>query len=129
VLHAQGEYQNRLLPNIRGQAIISLTYAATPSGDGTATIAAAVDSYVKLEGKVMAAAGVVARNVAHAKAEKEGSRLVRTFARTTHAIADNPAAVWQALRERPDVPRRELEDFRRLLSLPPVAEPTAATRR
>ena len=128
VLHAQGEYQNRVMPNIRGQAIISLTYAATPSSDGTATIAAAVDSYVKLEGKVMAAAGLLARSVAHAKAEKEGSRLVRTFARTTHAIADDPAAVWQALRERPDVPRRELEEFRRLLNLPPAAEPTAATR-
>ena len=128
VLHAQGEYQNRVLPNIRGQAIISLTYAATPSSDGTATIVAAVDSYVKLESKVMAAAGVLARSVAHAKAEKEGSRLVRTFARTTHAIAEDPAAVLQALRQRPDVPRRELEEFRRVLSLLPVAEPTAAAR-
>jgi hypothetical protein len=128
VLHAKGEYQNRLLPNIQGQAIISLTYAATPSSDGTATIAAAVDSYVKLDSKVMVAAGILAHRVAHAKAEKEGRRLVRTFARTTRAIEEDPAALWQALRQRPDVPRRELEEFRRLLSLPPVAEPTAAIR-
>lgn len=129
VMHAQGEYRQRLLPNIRGQAIISISYAATPSSDGKTTIAAAVDSYVKLESKVLAAAGVLARTVAHAKAEKEGNRLVRVFARTTHAIEQNPAAVWQALRERPDVPRRELEEFRRLLNLPSVAEPTAAARR
>ena len=129
VMHAVGAYQHRMRPDIRGQAIISITYAATPSSDGKATIAAAVDSYVKLESKVAAAAGVLARKVAHAKAEKEGNRLVRMFARATHAIEENPAAVWNAVRERPDVPRRELEEFRRLLSLPPVAEPTAAAQR
>ena len=129
VMHAKGEYQQRMLPHIRGQVIISITYAATPARDGTATIAAAIDSYVTLDSKVLAAAGVLARTVAQAKAEKEGNRLVRMFARTTHAIEENPAAVWDALRERPDVPRRELEEFRRLLSLPPVVEPTSAARR
>ena len=129
VLHAQGEYQHRVLPNIRGQAIISITYDATPAADGTATIAAAVDTYVKLESKVLAATGVLARKVAHAKAEKEGSRLVRVFARTTRAIEENPGAVWDALRDRPDVPRRELEEFRRLVSRPSAAEPTAPPRR
>jgi hypothetical protein len=128
VMHAQGEYQQRMLPNIRGQAIISITYAATPATGGKARIAATVDSYVKLESKVAAAAGLLARSVAHAKADKEGNRLVRLFARTTRAIEENPAGVWNALRERPDVPRRELEEFRRLLSLPAVAEPTAARR-
>ena len=129
VLHMRGEYQQRMLPNIRGQVIISITYAATPSKDGTATIAAAVDSYVTLDSKVLAAAGMLARTAAQTKAEKEGNRLVRMFARTTHAIEANPAAVWGALRDRPDVPRRELEEFRRLLSLPPAVEPTAAARR
>jgi hypothetical protein len=129
VMHMRGEYQQRMLPSIHGQVIISITYAATPARDGKATIAAAVDSYVKLESKVLAAAGVLARSVAHTKAEKEGNRLVRMFARSTRAIEENPAAMWDALRERPDVPRRELEEFRRLLSLPPVVEPTAAARR
>jgi hypothetical protein len=129
VLHMRGEYQQRMLPNIRGQVIISITYAATPSRDGTATIAAAVDSYVTLDSKVLAAAGMLARTAAQTKAEKEGNRLVRMFARTTHAIEANPAAVWGSLHERPDVPRRELEEFRRLLSLPPAVEPTAAARR
>jgi hypothetical protein len=125
VMHAQGEYQHRLLPSIRGQAIISITYAAMPSSDGRATIAAAVDTYVKLENKLLAATGVLARKAAHTKADKEGNRLVRLFARTTRAIEENPSAVWDAVRARPDVPRRELEEFRRLLSLPPAAEPTA----
>jgi hypothetical protein len=129
VLHAQGEYQQRVLPSIGGQAIISITYETTPASNGTTTIAAAVDTYVKLDSKLLAATGLLARKVAHAKAEKEGRRLVRVFARTTRAIEENPATVWDAVRARPDVPRRELEEFRRLLSLPAAVEPAAAARR
>ena len=126
VMHAKGEYQQRVLPDIRGEAIITISYAATPTGDGRSTIAAAVGSFVKLDSKLLRAAGRLASSVAHAKAEKEGVRLVKTLARTTRAIEENPAAVWEALRKQPDVPRRELEEFRRLLSLPPVAGPSAA---
>ena len=129
VIHLKGEYQQRVLPNIRGEVIVTISYATTPAADGKSTIAAAVGSYVKLDSKLLRMAGRLASSVAHAKAEKEGARLVKTFARATRAIEDNPAAVWQALRRRPDVPRRELEEFRRLLSLPPVAEPAAAARR
>jgi hypothetical protein len=129
VMHAQGEYQQRLLPNIRGQAIVTISYETTPGSDGKSTIAAAVGSYVKLDSKLLAAAGRLASSIARAKAEKEGNRLVKLFARTTHAIEENLAAVWEAVRQRPDVPRRELEEFRRLLNLPPVAEPATAAQR
>lgn len=119
VLHARGEYQQRMLPDIRGEAIITLTYATTPAAtDGRSRIAAAVSSHVRLDGPLLRAAGRVAGGVAQAKAEKEGVRLVKTLARATRAVDDNPAAVWEALRRRPDVPRRELEEFRRLLNLP-----------
>ena len=66
---------------------------------------------------------------AQAKAEKEGTRLVKTLARATRAIQDDPGAVYEALRQRPETPRRELEEFRRLLSLPPAPAPPAAARR
>lgn len=128
VMHAKGEYRQRLLPSIRGEAIVTISYATTPARDGKSAIAAAVGSYVKLDSTLLRAAGRLASSVAHAKAEKEGNRLVKTFARTTRAIEDNPAAVLEALRQRPDVPRRELEEFRRLLSLPPVGGPAAAQR-
>jgi hypothetical protein len=129
VIHARGEYQQPYLPDIRGQAIISITYDTKPSSSGVTTIATAVDSYVKLESALAAATGALARKAAHAKAEKEGNRLVRVFAKTTRAIEENPVAVWEALRARPDVPRRELEEFRRLLSLPSGVEPGAPPRR
>jgi hypothetical protein len=128
VMHARGEYQQRVLPDIQGEAIITISYATTPAADGTSTIAAAVGSYVRLDSKVLRAAGRLANAVAHAKAEKEGIRLVKTFARATRAIQENPAAVCDALQRRPDVPRRELEEFRRLLNLPPDAGSKAARR-
>lgn len=118
VLHAQGAYQQSILPTIRGQAIITIRYASTATADGASTIAATVGTVVRLDGKLMLAAGRLASASAHAKAEKEGRRLVKVFARTTHAIEEHPAAVYEALRQRPDVPRHELEEFRRLLSLP-----------
>jgi hypothetical protein len=127
VLHARGEYQQSLLPDIRGEAIITISYATTPASDGKSTIAAAVGSYVKLDGTLVRA-WAVASSAARAKAEKEGVRLVKTLARATRGIEDNPAALWNALRQRPDVPRRELEEFRRLLRLPAAAEPGSARR-
>ena len=38
--------------------------------------------------------------------------------RVTRAIEEDPAKVYQLVSERPDVPRAELEEFRRLLRLP-----------
>jgi hypothetical protein len=129
VMHAQGEYHQKILPNVRGQAVVTISYAATPASGGASTIAAAVGSYVRLDGSIMAIAGRLASAVAHAKAEKEGHRLVKLFARTTRVIEENPAAVCDALQRRPDVPRRELEEFRRLLNLPPGPGTAAAAPR
>jgi hypothetical protein len=129
VMHAKGEYRQTILPNIRGEVIVAISYATAPAAAGKSTIAAAVASYVKLDSTLLRAAGQLATSVARAKAEKEGLRLVKTFARATRGIEDNPAAVWNALRQRAEVPRRELEEFRRLLSLPPVVEPGTAARR
>jgi hypothetical protein len=129
VMHAKGEYQPHVLPDIQGEAIVTISYAATPAGDGKSTIAAAVGSYVKLDSAILRAVGMLATSVAQAKARKEGVRLVKTFARATRAIEENPAAVWEALRRRPDVPQRELEGFRRLLSLPAAAGPAATAQR
>jgi hypothetical protein len=128
VMHARGEYKQRVLPSIRGQAVVTISYAATPTGDGRSTIATAVDGYVTIDNAMIAAAGRLASAVAHAKAEKEGHRLVKVFARTARAIEENPAAVLEALQQRPDVPPRELEEFRRLLTRPPPSDPAAAAQ-
>jgi hypothetical protein len=118
VIYARGEYQQRVLPNIRGQAVITIDWVTAPGPDGKAVIAPTVGAFVRLDSHVLAVASALAGSLATAKAEKEASRLVRVFQKTTRALEDNPAAVLEALRQRADTPRRELDEFGRLLSLP-----------
>lgn len=126
VMHARGEYQHRLLPNIRGQAVVLFDYAAKTGADSKNAIQTAVTGFVKLDSRVLALAGKLASALANAKADREGKQLVKMFARTTRAIEENPVGVYEQLRQRPDVPPRELEQFRRLLKISVPAAPAAA---
>ena len=121
VMYAKGEYHQRLLPNVRGQAVVTVEWTAAPAPDGKSVLTPTVGAFVKLDGRLMALAGKLATAVASSKADKEANRLAKVFARTTRAIDDNPTAVMDALRRRPDVPKRELEEFGRLLSVPAAA--------
>jgi hypothetical protein len=40
------------------------------------------------------------------------------FSKVSRAIEDNPADVYARVRAHPDVPRPELEEFRKLLRVP-----------
>lgn len=126
VMHAQGEYQHRLVPNIRGQAVVLIDYAATSGADSKHTIQTAVTGFVKLDSRVLSLAGKLASAVANAKADREGRQLVKMFARTVQAIEQDAAGVYEQLRQKPDVPLRELEQFRRLLKLRAPTGPAAA---
>jgi hypothetical protein len=125
VMHARGEYQHRLLPNIAGQAVVWFDYGAKTGAD-SGHIRTAITGFVKLDSRVLAMAGKLASAVATAKADREGKQLVKMFSRTTRAIDEDPAGVYEQLRQRPDVPARELEQFRRLLKLPVPVAPAAA---
>jgi hypothetical protein len=118
VMYAQGEYQHRLLPNIRGQAVVLFDYVAKARADTTQALQTTVTGFVKLDSRILSAAGKLASAVANAKADREGRQLVKMFARTTRAIEDDPAGVYEQLRRQPAVPQRELDEFRRLLRLP-----------
>ena len=126
VIYAKGEYQQAVLPNIRGQAVVTINWATTTGPDGKALIAPTVGAFVKLDSRVLSSASSLAGSIAAAKAEKEASRLVRVFEKTTRAINDNPSAVLETLRQRADTPRRELEEFGRLLNLPAASAAPAS---
>jgi hypothetical protein len=133
LMYARGIYQQRILPDIHGQAVVVIDYEAQPAPQGRSLISAAVSGFVKLDSRILALASKLATSVATAKGEKEARRLVQLFAKTTRAVDADPAGVFEKVRQRPDVPARELEEFRRLLSLPgaaaaPPAAPTAAAR-
>ncbi|HUF93803.1 MAG TPA: hypothetical protein VMR23_15615 [Candidatus Limnocylindria bacterium] len=126
VMHAQGEYQHWILPSIRGQAVVQVDYTASAGGGSGPAIQTGVTGFVKLDSRLLSLAGKLARAVANAKADREGRQLVKMFARTARAIDEDPAGVYALLRQKSDVPLRELEQFRRLLKLPAPAGPAAA---
>ena len=117
VVYAHGQYQSGLLPSIRGQAVVLIEYGLSPAADRRSLISPAVTGFVRLDSKVIALAGMLAGSVATAKAEKEARRFVKLFARASRAIEENPAHVHESVRQRPDVPSADLEEFRRLLDL------------
>jgi hypothetical protein len=117
VMHARGQYRPRLLPSIHGEAVVVIEYDAHPAAPGRDAISAAVTGFVRLDSPLLALASRLVTAVASAKADREAHRLVKVFARASHAIDENPAAVYEQVRQRPDVPPRELEEFRRLLNL------------
>ena len=128
VMYAKGEYQQSVLPNIRGQAVVTIDWKVTPASGGKDLIAPTVGAYVKLDSRVLATASALAGSVAAAKAEKEAQRLVRVFQKTTRALDDNPGAVLDMLRQRPETPRAELEEFARLVLSAPAATAASVPR-
>jgi hypothetical protein len=121
VLYARGVFKQRVLPDIRGQAVVLIDYGVQPAVDGRSQINTAVTGYVKLDSRLLAMASKMASSVAIAKGETEARSLVGLFARTSQAIEADPAGVFDKVRRRPDVPSRDLDDFRRLLNLPVAA--------
>jgi hypothetical protein len=129
LMYARGVYHHRILPDINGQAVVVIDYGTQPAPLGRSVISAAVSGFGKLDSRILAAASKLATSVATAKGEKEAKRLVRLFAKTTHAIEADPAGVFDKVRQHPDVPAADLEAFRRLLSLPAAASPPSSAAR
>ena len=115
IIYARGEYQQTILPNIHGEAVVMIEYDFRPAPGGRDLVSAAVTNYVKFDSRLMSMLARVASTTVTKKAETEAKRLVRVFARISRAVDEDPAAVLAALDGRPDVPRRELEAFRRLI--------------
>ena len=115
VMYARGAYRQAVLPAINGEAVVMIEYEATPAGDGRDRVRATVSGFVKLDSSALSLAIKIAAPIAQRKADLEARRLMRTFARASRLIDSNPADVYERLRQRPDVPARELEEFGRLL--------------
>jgi hypothetical protein len=105
------------LPGIKGQAVVVIGYAFRPAADGRDTVTSTVTGFVKLDSRVLALASRLASTAAQQKADSEARKLMKVFARVSRALQENPAAVYEQLRQRPETPRRELEEFRQLLQL------------
>jgi hypothetical protein len=129
LMYARGVYQQRILPDIHGQAVVLIDYDTKLATDGRSTINAAVTGFVRLDSRILNAASRLATSVATAKGEKEARRLVKLFARATRAIEADPAGVFAKVRQSPDVPAPALEGFRRLLTVGGAAATAPAAGR
>jgi hypothetical protein len=123
VMYARGAYEPRFLPNIAGEAVVVFEYAFSPSADGPPRVVPTISGFVKLESRLLSLASQFASAIAHEKADKEARGLAKVFMRVSRAIEENPARVYELVRQRSDVPARELEEFRQLLNLPRIATP------
>ena len=117
VVYARGVYKQWFLPTIHGQAVVVIEYGVSAAADARSLITTTVTGFVKLDSRLLELAGRLARTAAAAKAEKEARLLVRVFARASQAIDNDPAGVHALVSQQPDVPQRELEEFRQLLQL------------
>jgi hypothetical protein len=117
VMYARGAYRQAMLPTINGEAVAMIEYDVTPTGRGRDVVRATVSGFVKLDSGLLALATKIAGPIAQQKADLEARRLMRTFARASRAIEDAPADLYERLRQRPDVPPRDLEEFGRLLKV------------
>jgi hypothetical protein len=118
VLWARGRFEQSFLPSIRGQGVGTLEYSFRPAAGGQTVVTTAATGYLQVDNRALNALGRVAAPFVQAKADREAGLLLRTFARVMRAIEESPASVYQRVSARPDVPRRELEQFRQLLRLP-----------
>ena len=118
VIYARAQYQQPLLPDIHGDAVVMIEYDTKPTEDGRDLVSAAVTSYVKVDSSVVAALVRLASTAAADKAALESRRLARNFAKVSRAIEEDPAKVYDVVRRDPGVPQAELEQFRRLLGIP-----------
>lgn len=117
IMYARGGYRQTAIPTVNGEAVAMIQYRITPAGDDRDLVNATVSGYVKLDSALLSFATKLAGSIAQGKADLEARRLMTVFARVSRAIDDNPSDVYERLRQRPDVPTREREEFGRLLNL------------
>jgi hypothetical protein len=116
VVHARGQYNHVLLPTISGDAVTVIAYDATPAADGRSVFHTRFTGFVKLDSRFVARMMKLASAVAQRKADREARKIMEVFAEVSRAVDTDPAGVLAKVRERPDVPRRELAEFEQLVS-------------
>jgi hypothetical protein len=117
IVLAQGAYRSAL-PDITGRAVVALVYKLQPAPGGRQQVSTTLTAFVQIDSAVVRTIGKVGGPLVQKKADREARQLLRVFAKVSRAIESNPTDVYRRLRERPDMPRSELEEFRKLLGVP-----------
>jgi hypothetical protein len=117
VLYTRGQHQMTLLPSIHGEMLLIIDYHYVPGAQGRDLVKTAVAGFVKLDSRILSGVLKLGSAIAQKKADREARGIVKLFAKVSRAVEEDPAGVYAKLRDRQDVPRAELEEFRALLAL------------
>jgi hypothetical protein len=117
VLYMRGQHQMALLPSIHGEMLLIIDYHYVPGAQGRDLVKTAVAGFVKLDSRILSGVLKLGSAIAQKKADREARGIVKLFAKVSRAVEEDPAGVYAKLRDRQDVPRAELEEFRALLAL------------
>jgi len=112
VAYARGRYDQGLLPDIKGQAVILLRYTGGPGPAGRPALATSAEVFAQLDSAMVA---TFAGSLAQAKATEEGLYVLKVFSRLSKQLELRADEVLAILSQHPDVSRADLEGFRRLL--------------
>ena len=93
--YARGAFDQRFLPQMRGEAVAVFEYDFSSDGTGRTLVASRATGYLQVDNAFLRALGKVAAPFVQAKADKEAGQLLRVFARASRAIEENPREVIQ----------------------------------
>ena len=111
VVYARGRYEQKVLPDIRGQAIIFVRYGEN-GGAGKPALVTSMEVFAWLDSGMIAS---LAGSVAKAKATEEARHALRVFSRLSNHLELRADEVLAELARHPEVSRAELAELRRLL--------------
>ena len=117
VIYTRGQHNMTLLPAIHGEVLLIIDYQYVPGAPGRVLVKSVVASFVKLDSRILSGVLKLGSAVAQKSADREARGIVKLFAKVSRAIEEDPARVYAKLRDRPDVPHAELEEFRALLAI------------
>jgi hypothetical protein len=112
VVYARGRYEQSVLPDIRGQAIIFVRYGENDAAAGKPALVTSMEVFAWLDSGMIAS---LAGSLAKAKATSEARHALKVFARLSNHLELRADEVLAELARHPEVSRAELAELRRLL--------------
>ena len=112
VIYARGRYEQSVLPDISGQAVILLRYANGPGPDGRPALATSMEVFAQLDSAMVA---TFAGPIAKSKATSEGLHVLKVFSRLSTHLERRADEVLAELARHPEISRPDLDGLRRVL--------------
>jgi len=112
VIYARGRYEQNVLPDINGQAVILLRYAGAPGSNGRPVLTTSMEVFAQLDSTMLAS---LAGSIAKSKATSEALHVLRVFSRLSTHLNLRADEILAELARRPEVSKPELEGFRKVL--------------